>query len=252
MSFNQGAVDMKLWKYRIVFLGYGLFGLYLLITGDIARFIASKLAWLTYLSAFFFSLFLFMVTDTDECGCESHRHKGKNDWRELLKAAMLIYPLLLFFIIKPSDISALNMPAIKTLNLRAGETADTKKLSLEVDEEGYANLNVYGIWLIAGNYPELAERYKFKTIGMVSDISAERITVQRILMTCCTADAQPVRMDVKTTGDNFKKGQWLGLSGKAVVADKKLIFIPDRIEPVSAPSNPYISLWESLPAIISN
>jgi uncharacterized membrane protein YcgQ (UPF0703/DUF1980 family) len=229
-----------------VFLSYSTFTLYLLATGEITRFLSPRLVWLTYLSGFSMGLFLWVLSMRQ---LSSHK---KPVWKEIIKSIMLIYPLFLFFIVNPSDISSVNIPAVKTIPAQKPATKRSMLTSLPTNSEGYVRLNLFELWLLARNYPELTERYKFKTIGVVSDITEKYITVSRLFITCCAADALPVEVEIiKPANENdnkkvFSKGDWLEVSGAIIIKDF-VIILPDTIRALPGQAETYITRWSEEP-----
>lgn len=245
-----------------VFWGYSAFTLYLLATGDITRFISPRLVWLTYFSGFSLGLFLCIVflrlADADDSKADH-----KIIWKEALKGIILIYPIFLFFVFEPSDISFANIPAVKMMPLKKPVSKKQMPHSLPVDSDGYVRLNIFELWLLARNYPELAQRYKVKTIGMVSNVSEKHISISRLFMTCCAADVTPVEIEIVSSGkgvpqksqifwdenDNkqgFNKGDWLEVSGAIIIRDY-VIIVPDSITVLQKPAEAYITRWSEEP-----
>jgi uncharacterized membrane protein YcgQ (UPF0703/DUF1980 family) len=240
-----------------VFWGYSAFTLYLLATGEITRFISPRLVWLAYFSGFSLGLFLLVLSMR-----ETNRHKEKI-WKEAAKGILLIYPIILFFIVKPSDISSVNIPAVKTIPAQRPAIKKSTPVSLPVDIEGYVRLNLFELWLLARNYPELAQRYRVKTIGMVSNVSEKYLTLSRLFMTCCAADAMPVEVEIASVGkgvpqksqifggenDNkqsFSKGDWLEVSGAIIIRDY-VIIVPDSMNVLQKQAEAYITRWSEEP-----
>lgn len=231
-------------RHIFVFFGYGLFTLFLIYTGEITKFLSPRLVWLSYFSGFSLGLFLFVLSMRDEI---KNKSDIKSKWRETAKGILLIYPLILFFTVKPSDISAVNTPAVKIIPPQKSASKKAVLSSLPVDSDGYVRLNLFELWLLARNYPELAQRYKFKTTGMVKDISEKYITLIRIFMTCCAADATPVEIEVAIKSkESINKGDWVILSGSVLIRDY-VIIIPDYIEASQKPSDVYITRWSEEP-----
>lgn len=231
--------------HMFVFFGYSAFTLYLLATGEIERFLSPRLEWLAYFSGFSLGLFLLVLSMR-----EADNHKEKI-WKGALKGVLLVYPVFLFFIIKPSDISSVNIPAVKSIPIKRPNIKKPAPLSLPVDEDGYVRLNLFELWLLARNFPDLAQRYKFNTVGIVSNISEKYITLSRLFMTCCAADATPVEVDVNMPSSNenlkgFIKGDWLEVTGTTIIRDY-VIIIPDSIMPLKDKPETYITRWSEEP-----
>jgi uncharacterized repeat protein (TIGR03943 family) len=236
-------------RYRIVYRIYILFIIYLLFTGDIFRFLAPHLVWLTYICSPLLGVFLIFVPSNCHEGCshEGNSLSGKNSVPETAKLMFLLYPLLLFFIVNPQNITELNAPAIKFVTAKKSPQGSSHPATLDVEKDGYAHINLLGLRFIADGQPSLLKGYKFKVIGMVSKVFENKLSLQRIVMTCCAADAQPVEIDVSTDGgERFRKGDWLSVAGRVVVQRDRPTFIPDGLEKVSKPDDYYITMFETL------
>ncbi|MBF0558360.1 MAG: TIGR03943 family protein [Nitrospirae bacterium] len=239
---------MRQFRYRAVILSYFFFTEYLLFSGEISRFIAPGFAWLSYVTVVLLGVFLFFAQRGAGEGPDAKRHKEthENLRTEMAKLVLLIFPVLLFFLVKPVAITDLNTLAIKPLT-KKDQSVGTNAI-LYAEEDGFVHVNLYGLSLIADNEPLLLTRYKFKTIGRVSKLSAKKLTLQRILITCCAADAQPVEINVAVDSSGpFKKGEWLQIKGKAELREGILTFMPDSIGRIPKPDEFYMSLYDSIP-----
>ncbi len=230
--------------HMFVFWGYSAFTLYLLATGEITRFLSPRLVWLAYFSGFSLGIFLLVLSMR-----ETNRHKEKI-WKETAKGILLIYPIILFFIVKPSDISSVNIPAVKTIPAQRPAIKKSALVSLPVDIEGYVRLNLFELWLLARNYPELAQRYRVKTIGIVSNVSEKYISISRLFMTCCAADATPVEVEIASARNDskqgFNKGDWLEVSGPIIIRDY-VIIVPESMNILPKQTDSYITRWSEQP-----
>jgi uncharacterized repeat protein (TIGR03943 family) len=235
-------------RYRVVYRIYILFMIYLFFTGAIFRFLAPRLVWLTFICLPLLGVFLLFVPHTCHEGCshEGNRLVREKPVLETAKLLFLLYPLLLFFIVNPQNISELNTQAIKSVTAKEKSAASSKPATLNVEKDGYVHLNLWGLWFIADNQPSLLKRYKFKVTGIVSKVSENKLTLQRIVIICCAADAQSVEINVSPGGSGqFRKGDWLSVAGKVELRDSPVI-ISDAIERVSKPDDYYISMVETL------
>jgi uncharacterized repeat protein (TIGR03943 family) len=100
------------------------------------------------------------------------------------------------------------------------------------------------------NYPE-PDAYlgqKAHINGFVvypKDLPANYLLLSRFVITCCAADAYPVSLTVKFTGDRQKYPQdsWLQVKGKAIVetlsGTRQLVIDASDLQPMTAPKNPY-------------
>lgn len=232
-----------------VFISYSAFSLYLLATDEIKRFVSPKLIGLTYLSGFSLAFFLWILFFRLDRSEDNLKDK-KNLFKEILKGLLFIYPIILFFAFRPSDISSVNIPSVKLLPLKKQAVDKPVLTSLPVDADGYVRLNLFELWLIARNYPELAQKYRFKTIGSVLNVSKKNITLTRLFVTCCVADATPVEVDVFLKDDiesnKFLKGQLIEVSGGIIIKDY-VIIIADSVNVLPKLSTTYIMRWSEGP-----
>ncbi len=77
------------------------------------------------------------------------------------------------------------------------------------------------------------------------DLPANYLMLSRFVITCCAADAYPVALPVKFTGDRttYLQDSWLQVKGKAIVEtfgnSRQLAIEATQLQPISAPKNPY-------------
>ena len=227
-----GFTMMRQFRYRVVILSYFFFIEYLLFSGRLTRFISPRFAWLSYVTIVLLGVFLFFAQRGVNEGpiAGSHEQPQENLVTEMAKLTFLIFPLLFFFVVNPVAITDLNTRAIKPMTMK-GQLGSGTVTALHADNDGFVHVNLYGLLLIADNDPLLLKRYKFKTVGMVSKVSGRIVTLQRILITCCAADAQPVEINVSVeNGGPFKIGEWLEIAGKAELREGMITFMPDSIQ----------------------
>lgn len=238
---------IRQFRCRAVLLSYFFFTEYLLMSREITRFIAPRFTWLTYISALLLGVFLFFA----QRGRPEEHHSGKhptgeeNPHLEMAKLLFLVYPLLLFTIFRPVAMYDLAAQAVKP-SAERGRSANLVFSDLDVEKDGYVHFNLYALWFLADNEPSLLNKYKFKVTGRVSRISGKTLSLQRIVMTCCAADAQPIEIKL-TAPDSSRvtRGEWLSASGKVELRDG-LTMLPDFIEKSQRPKDFYISLYETL------
>ncbi|MCP9928866.1 TIGR03943 family putative permease subunit [Cyanobium sp. CH-040] len=62
----------------------------------------------------------------------------------------------------------------------------------------------------------------------------------RLLVRCCLADATPVGLPVRwPAGDSLPRAdQWLAIEGRMAVEDRRLVVVPERIQPIPRPARP--------------
>ncbi|MCU0528755.1 MAG: TIGR03943 family protein [Cyanobium sp. Prado107] len=62
----------------------------------------------------------------------------------------------------------------------------------------------------------------------------------RLLVRCCLADATPVGLPVRWPAANPlpRADQWLAIEGRMEVEDRRLVVVPERIQPIPRPARP--------------
>ena len=71
------------------------------------------------------------------------------------------------------------------------------------------------------------------------------LMLSRFVITCCAADAYPVALPVKFTGDrqDYAQDNWLQVKGKMIVEtlgnSRQLVISASELQPIKAPKNPY-------------
>ncbi len=100
------------------------------------------------------------------------------------------------------------------------------------------------------NYPE-PDAYtgqKVNIKGFVlhpKELPNNYLTIARFVITCCAADAYPVALSVKFTGDRltYTQDSWLQVKGKMITetlnGKRQLVILATELQPTSAPKNPY-------------
>ncbi len=77
------------------------------------------------------------------------------------------------------------------------------------------------------------------------DIPNNYLTLTRFVITCCAADAYPISLPVKFTGDRsaYPQDSWLQVKGKMIVetiaGKRQLAIAATELQPTNPPKNPY-------------
>lgn len=77
------------------------------------------------------------------------------------------------------------------------------------------------------------------------EISSQYLLITRFVITCCAADAYPVSLPVKLSGnrDTYKPDTWIQVQGKMITetlkGKRQLVIESSKIEKVPEPANPY-------------
>lgn len=100
------------------------------------------------------------------------------------------------------------------------------------------------------NYPEpdayLGQKVNIKGFVVYRpELPANYLMLSRFVITCCAADAYPVALPVKFTGERqtYPQDSWLQVKGKMTVetfaGSRQLAIAAAEIQPIQAPKNPY-------------
>ncbi len=231
-------------RQLFIFFGYGFFSLYLLFTGEVSRFIAPSLSWLVYFTGIALAIFVIVLSTIHI------EIKRDTLFKDIAVGLLLIYPIVLFVFVRPSDITTVNLPVLKKLPIEK-VVKDYRDLGpLPTDKDGYVRLNLFELWLLAKNYPDITQSHRFTTSGRVSVVGDKTISIKRLFMTCCVADAMPVEIDVKANGLNLtwlKEGDWVIVSGRPLISNQEVLMLADSIVPTHQPKEPYITRWSERP-----
>ncbi len=77
------------------------------------------------------------------------------------------------------------------------------------------------------------------------ELPTNYLMLSRFVITCCAADAYPIALPVKFTGDRqtYPPDSWLQVKGKMIVEtfgkDRQLVIAASELQPIKAPKNPY-------------
>lgn len=77
------------------------------------------------------------------------------------------------------------------------------------------------------------------------ELPADHLMLSRLVITCCAADAYPVALPVKFTGERqaYPQDSWLHVKGKMTVEKigdrRQLTIAASELQPITAPRNPY-------------
>ena len=101
--------------------------------------------------------------------------------------------------------------------------------------------------LATNNDPAFYATKPAKVSGFVFDagLGDDTVWLARFVLTCCAVDAQPVGVPVQIENwqQTYEEDQWLEVEGVFRLADtddgEQIVLIPDTIEEINQPDNPY-------------
>jgi uncharacterized repeat protein (TIGR03943 family) len=132
----------------------------------------------------------------------------------------------------------LTVTRTQTQSFRAGENPEDKSLV-----DWIRTLNLYP-------EPDAYVGQKVNINGFVvypPDLSTEYLLLSRFVITCCAADAYPIALTVKFTGNRqtYPQDSWLEVKGKMSVetleGKRQLVVAATQLTPIPPPKNPYES-----------
>ena len=214
---------MKGVRYLITLLGVSLFYIYLLYTRKVETLLSPKLFWTVYLNLLVFSVFFLNM----EGWWEKRTPKKSDLVKGILLSLLYLYPFFLFLSISPEGLERVNKPVVKEIK-QEGVKRKRPIKDLPTDRDGFVNLNLFELWLLSKNYPELTQAYRFKTAGKVEGIEGDTLKLRRSFITCCIADATPVEVEAKINKDhNVKVGDWVEVWGAVLVKGYVVVLVQD-------------------------
>ena len=108
-------------------------------------------------------------------------------------------------------------------------------------------LDILG-WLRALSLQYDVSRYIGKDVKVIGFVapgpSEDTFLIARFVVSCCVADARPLGLPVKITGEIPARDTWLEVTGvmneMITQTGKSLVIEPEQIVPIPTPANPYV------------
>lgn len=86
----------------------------------------------------------------------------------------------------------------------------------------------------------ISEGLEMDLEGFVTGAGEGSFSLTRFYVSCCAADAVPYSVTVESP-DHYEDDTWLRVSGWLGKAGDEYVLIPDVIEPIDVPKDPYLS-----------
>jgi uncharacterized repeat protein (TIGR03943 family) len=155
----------------------------------------------------------------------------------LLTASLVGFPVLLGLAFEPRQLNSGNLNT---------EAVSARQFTASAAAADPARRNIYQwAYEFETANPASIVGDSVEVIGFVfhrEGAPADRFLVARFVVACCIADAQGFALPVQwKDAQDLKTDQWVRVMGRVTTApDGELIIQATEIEPVEAPSNPYI------------
>lgn len=229
----------------IIFL-FGIYGLKLLWEDKIGWYINIR-----YESFFIFSIFICLIFGALGF-LDGISDKSEKKSTSLIKYLPIIITLAIGIIIPPrvlSISSSFSMPQ-NTPEIQKEYMPNNivKYLHLDTDSRKYSFSDWLNIRGLDNNFSFQKDKkvHLIGMVGVVEGVSSDIFFIERYRITCCAIDATPYGFPV-SLGDwrnNFSENDWVEVSGKFRVEKRKginkLIIIPDQINKIPQPDDPYM------------
>lgn len=174
----------------------------------------------------------------DAAGPAPSGHDDHGPW----VAWLLVLPVLAIFLVAPP---ALGSYTVNRSTAAVPEPADSGFEPLPAGNPVTVSLTDYTTRAIWDRGRSLAGR-QVRLIGFVSPRPGGGVHVARLTMSCCAADARPVRIMVRQAPAGLVADAWVAVTGTyggldpdAGVNQQVAVVVAERVEPVPAPADPY-------------
>lgn len=174
---------------------------------------------------------------SDEPDGEEHGHGPWVAW-------LLVLPVLAVFLVAPP---ALGSYTAARTTATVAEPADSEFDPLPAGDPVTVSLTDYAVRTIWDRGHSLIGR-QLRLVGFVTPRRAGGFFVTRIAITCCAADARPVRITVQGAPGTFPADTWVAVTGTyggldpaAGPNEQVPVIRAASVEPVRPPAEPYES-----------
>jgi putative membrane protein len=169
-----------------------------------------------------------------------------------LRGGMLLLPLVyMCSLLSGAAASGLNSFALQKRSIGLNSASDAFRSTTDSELSAMPPGSTINLGSVARHLTALSGQ-KIVTEGRVwrdDSLPAGQIVIFRFVVVCCAADAMPVQAVVVSpkTAD-FKNDDWVRVSGVLQIEQKDADRIPviqaDKIDPIPAPEEPYLSPFQ--------
>ena len=234
---NPGArIDPHNLARAAVIGAWALFFTYLLVTGEVARYLGPRTRWVVP-----FGMIVLGIAAVAQVGALRSRAPRRLSVSQALAYAVVVLPLAAVVVVPAGELGSL--AAAK----KAPGTGLASALAFAPPAPGERALSQIDV-----HYASQAEDYAreagivdgmpLELTGFVThgDGPAADFRLTRFYISCCAADAVPYSVSVDAAGRDFPDDTWLRVAGTLVVADAGLVLESELIEEIESPRDPYL------------
>lgn len=173
----------------------------------------------------------------DAAGSDDERAHGHGPW----VAWLLVLPVLAIFLVAPP---ALGSYTAQRSAATVAEPADSGFEPLPTGDPVTISLTDYAVRTIWDRGRSLTGR-RIRMVGFVSPRPTGGFYLTRIAVTCCAADARPIRITVRGAATAYSADTWIAVTGTfdgldpATDDEQVPVIRAESVEPVPAPTDPY-------------
>lgn len=171
-----------------------------------------------------------------------------NFWQKFQTVAaviLIVLPLILGFLLPVRPLSAVTAQQ-RVVDLNGFRSTESTASLFLKNTRNYT----LGDWIkVINNNPDI-NRFVDKEVRVSGfifspDANTQQFLVSRFLITCCAVDARPLGLWVEANWqESFRENQWVEVNGrfisKEVNGQPTLVVVPELINQISEPSDPYV------------
>jgi len=184
---------------------------------------------------------------TEENGHDGdHRGDHQGDHSGPHVAWLLLLPVLAIFLVAPPALGSYTASRTSA-RIAVARPADSEFAPLPPGDPVATTLTDYATRAIWDQGRSLQGR-RVRMVGFVSPRPAGGFYLTRIAITCCAADARPIRIAVPAAEGSFAADSWVAVTGTyggrdtaAKTADRVPTIQAESVDPVPAPAEQYES-----------
>jgi uncharacterized repeat protein (TIGR03943 family) len=223
----------------IVLVAWTSFFTWLLLTGEVYRYIGLRTHWVVVFGA----VTLAIATTAQLVGLRSRGPTGSLTTREIGGLALLLCPILVVLMIPAPSLGAL---AASTKSTGGILSSDALIPSAPSGSEGVTFVDIHFASASAAYAGDvgITDGYRLELTGFVThseEAPDGGFALTRFFISCCAADAIPYSVGVDPgAGRSFPDDTWLTVSGALYKEGDQYILRADKVDTVPEPKDPYI------------
>jgi uncharacterized repeat protein (TIGR03943 family) len=223
----------------IVLVAWTSFFAWLLLTGEVYRYIGLRTHWVVVFGA----VILGIATVAQLLALRSSEPAGRLSPREVGGLGLLLCPILVVLMIPAPSLGAL---AASTKSTGGILSSDALIPSAPSGSEGVTFVDIHYASASAAYAGDvgITDGYRVELTGFVthSEVAPEGgFALTRFFISCCAADAIPYSVGVDPgTERSFTDDTWLTVSGALYKEGDQYVLRAEKVDTVAEPKDPYI------------